>query len=383
MTRLRVMHVLYSLGTGGTEMVLRKLVSGLNPEKFESIVVSIVPLDGTERIPGVRSMSLQRDRRPGFLVPQLVQLFRRETPDVVHSRNWGAIEAVIAARLARVPRCVHSEHGRDINTMNGDPWRRRLFRRLCYAMADEVFAVSNELRDHYAQQTGMSAERIRVIPNGVDSCHFRPKPKPSSLRAQLGIPEGVLLLGTVGRLDPVKDHTTLLTAAETLLRDGIELRVVLVGKGPEHNRLRERIAGNKLLQYRVIFAGEVSHPEDWLAALDIYVLPSRSEGMSNSLLEAMASGLPCVATRVGSNSDLVEEGRSGFLVEAGDAASMARRLEQLAASPTLRQEFGEQARRRAKTEFSLRSMIDNYARLYAVRAPAPTTGQAVLGGAKG
>jgi len=383
MKRLRVMHVVYCMGTGGTEMALRKLVTGLDPQRFENIICTVAPLTNVERVPGVRFVSLDRSGRPGFLVPQLTKLFLRERPDVVHSRSWGAIEAVPAAKLARVPRVIHSEHGRDINTMHGDPWRRRVLRRFCYAIADNVFAVSNELRDHYAQQLKISASRIEVIPNGVDATRFRPAPSDTRLRMLLGLSDDVIVLGTVGRLDPVKDHRTLLHAAETLAQAGTPVQVVMVGEGPEAKRLQAVVNDSPWLRDRVTFAGESASPENWLNSFDIYVLPSLSEGMSNSLLEAMSTGLPCVATRVGSNADLVEDGRSGFLVPAGDAAALACSLAKLAASKKLRLQFGEHARNKADAQFSLRSMIENYTRLYAVNKKEAGTAQVVLGGVKG
>lgn len=383
MKRLRVLHVVYCMGTGGTEMALRKLVTGLDPQRFENIICTVAPLTGVELIPGVKFVSLERGPRPGFLVPQLVRLFLRERPDIVHSRSWGAIESILAAKLARVPRVIHSEHGRDINTMHGDPWRRRVFRRFSYALADEVFAVSNELREHYARQLGIPAGRIRVIPNGVDSTRFQPSPARARMRSLLDLTDDMIVLGTVGRLDPVKDHGTLLSAAEQLVNSGVPVHVALVGDGPERKRLQERVSAGPLLRDRVTFAGESASPENWLNSFDIYVLPSLSEGMSNSLLEAMSTGLPCVATRVGANPDLVEEGKSGFLVDAGDASAMAERLAQLATNTELRQQFGEQARHKAEAQFSLHSMVENYTRLYTVNAAEKSTVHAVLGGVKG
>jgi sugar transferase (PEP-CTERM/EpsH1 system associated) len=383
MKRLHVMHVVYCMDTGGTEMTLRKLVAGLDQQRFENTICTIASPARLEHIPGVRSISLRRGSGSKFLVPQFVRLFRHERPDVVHSRNWGAIEAVVAAKLVRVPRVIHSEHGRDINTMHGDPWRRRMLRRLCYRLADQVFTVSNELREHYAKQLLIPVERMHVIPNGVDSNRFRPSPARARMRSHLALADDLVVLGTVGRLDPVKGYATLLNAAEQLLQAGVNLKVVIVGDGPEREQLQERASGSHVLRDCVIFVGKVANPEDWLNAFDIYVLPSLSEGMSNSLLEAMSTGLPCVVTRVGSNPDLVEEGKSGFLVNAGDASAIAERIQRLEADPKLRQKFGEAARHRADLLFSLRSMVENYSRLYAVNAQEQSASHVAFSEVKG
>src|SRR5262249_6178418 len=188
----------------GPELALRKIVAGLDAERFEHIICTVAPVPANELTTDVRFVSLERNgKKTGLLVNDLTRLFLREKPDIIHSRNWGAIEAVLAGRLARVPRVIHSEHGRDINTMNGDPLRRRVFRRFCYALSNEVFAVSRELREHYARQVGLSPNKISVIPNGVDLNRFRPDPSTRSrLRAELGAAEQEIVLGTVGRLDP-------------------------------------------------------------------------------------------------------------------------------------------------------------------------------------
>jgi len=383
MKRLRIIHVLHRMGAGGTELALRRVVAGLDPERFENIICTVAPFAPlTEDVPtvGARFVSLQRSgRKTGSLVADLARLFRRERPDIVHSRNWGAIEAVVAAKLAGVPRIIHSEHGRDIHTMNGDPWRRRAFRRFCYALADQVFAVSRELGEHYAAQVGLPASRLGLLPNGVDTGKFRPDAEARlRMRQQMGVGSDEIVAGTVGRLDPVKDHATLLSVAEQLAAQ-TRLRFVIVGGGPEHERLSTRIAASPSLRKRVHLAGETTRPEDWLNAFDIFVLPSLSEGMSNTVLEAMAAALPCVVTSVGANPDLVDDGDSGFLVEARDSGAMADRVLKLATDPQLRSTFGKRGRLKVETQFSLARMLENYARLYTISPVQQRDERAALG----
>jgi glycosyltransferase involved in cell wall biosynthesis len=275
---------------------------------------------------------------------------------------------------------IHSEHGRDINTMNGDPLRRRVFRRFCYSLCDEVFAVSRELREHYAKQVRFAPSKINVIPNGVDLDRFRPDPATRArLRAGIGASEQEIILGTVGRLDPVKDHATLLAAAEQVIGAGMPVRVVIVGDGPNKEQLQAAIDKSSSLQGRITLAGESSKPEDWLNSFDVFVLPSLSEGMSNTVLEAMATELPCVVTAVGANPDLVESDKTGFLVEPRDFRSLAARMLQLAADRDLCSAFGRSARQRVERDFSLQRMLENYSRLYTVR----TTQKSLAGTAMG
>lgn len=200
MRRARIMHVLHRMGAGGTELALRRVVAGLDPERFEHIICTVAPVPEKEFTGDVRLVSLQRTGiKTGSLVADLSRLFRSERPDIVHSRNWGAIEAVVAGKLARVPRVIHSEHGRDIHTMHGDPWRRRVFRRFCYSLADEVFAVSRELQEHYAKQVGISPARLNVIPNGSMSIAFVPmQRRATACASRLAPPAAKLSLAQSG-----------------------------------------------------------------------------------------------------------------------------------------------------------------------------------------
>ncbi len=369
MRRVRIIHVLHRMGAGGTELALRRVIAGLDPERFEHMICTVAPLPEKELTGDAHFVSLQRSaRKTGSLVADLSRFFLRVKPDIVHSRNWGAIEAVLAGKLTRVPRVIHSEHGRDIHTMNGDPWRRRVFRRICYSLANEVFAVSRELREHYARQLGLAPARIDVIPNGVDAGRFRPDASTRRrLRLQIGAADQEIILGTVGRLDPVKDHATLLLAAEQVIAAGAPLRVVIVGDGPGKEQLQATIETSSSLRGRVVLAGESSKPEDWLNSFDVFALPSLSEGMSNTILEAMATELPSVVTSVGANPDLVEESKTGFLIRPRDVRGLADRILQLAGDRELRRKLGQRARQKVESEFSLQRMLENYSRLYTIR----------------
>lgn len=378
--RVRILHVFYRMSTGGTELALKNVAAGLDPERFEHIICTIAPMAPTEDVSGIRYVSLHRTGlKTGFLLPQLLQLFRRERPDVVHSRNWGAIEAVPAAKLAGIRRVIHSEHGRDIHTMHGDPLRRRLFRRMCYSMANEIVAVSPELAQHYAAQLGIRGERFKVIPNGVNTTKFCPQDEARfRFRQRLGISGQTVVLGTLARLDPVKDHQTLLRASARAIQAGAPLHVVIVGDGPEKRRLIELTGSIPALQGHVSFVAETRQPEDCLNGFDVFALTSLSEGMSNTLLEAMATALPCIATRVGSNPDLVQEDETGFLSAAGDVEKIAQHIGGLAADAQLRREMGLRGRSRVESEFNLRKMVESYSRLYAMETGSRPIARAVL-----
>jgi sugar transferase (PEP-CTERM/EpsH1 system associated) len=363
MKPIRIMHVVRTLATGGMETVVRRLVSRLDPDRFQQSVCTLVAADAAQP---PHTICLERSPdEAAFLVPQLMRVFRRERPDIVHSRNWATIEAPVAARLARIRGIVHSEHGRDLNTIGPQPWRRRLLRKISYSCADRLFAVSQELKDYYCAQLSMKASAFSVIHNGVDVEHFRPDPQTrSAMRAKLGVTPGTLVVGSVGRLDPIKDHVSLLRAADAAVSNAVDLRLVIVGNGPQRPILEKELAQRPVLARRTVLAGEVSNVTDWLNSFDIFALPSLSEGMSNTLLEAMASGVAPIATAVGGNCEVIENGRSGMLVPAGDVNSLCHALLQLSAAKEKRGELGGNARQHVISNFSIDRMLKRYEEMY-------------------
>ncbi len=286
-------------------------------------------------------------------------------PAIVHSCDWGGIEAVVAARIARVPVAIHSEHGYNLEMLSGLPFRRRLLRHIVFRCADAVLVVSDELRNYHAAQAWWSPEAINVLYNGVDGQEFSPQPQARDpVRLRLGIPKVAFVIGSVGRMVPLKDFTTLLKAAEVLAPETPNLHLVLVGSGPELSRLQDYAANSRQLTGRVVFPGAVDHVADLLNAMDIFVLPSLMEGMSIALLEALAVGLPAVATRVGGNPEVVAEGECGYLFAPQDVAGLVSQLRTLLRDSRLRTDFGRAARERALQHFSLERMLRRYRDLY-------------------
>jgi sugar transferase (PEP-CTERM/EpsH1 system associated) len=367
--KLRVLHVFNYLGLGGTELTAMRVVTNLGDELFESHLCGLRGFDSgvvASRYPGANVVVPERQGHGLRLqLFNLMKLIKSYQPQIVHSRNWGAIEAVPAARLSGVPVVIHSEHGYELDILRGLPARRRAFRRAVYGMADAVFTVTDELRVYHARQAWISPDRISVIANGIDLEVFAPRPEGRPILCQkLGIPEGRFVFGSVGRVVLIKDHAALLRAAEVLHQRGIDVHVLLAGSGPELIRHQKYVKNSDALSGRVSFIGAADNVAEVLNAMDVFVLPSISEGMSNTLLEAMACGLPVIATRVGGNPEVVEEDRSGWLFTPGDVVGLAERLERLANGGELRQAMGKAARARIVSKFSMERMVSDYRRLY-------------------
>lgn len=363
---IRIMHVVDTLETGGLERGVVNLIQRMDPERFSHTVCAIRNLGPlAAELPAARvNVVCLNKTAPGYtcLVPALYRQIEAVRPQVVHSRNWGTIETVLAGRWSRSRGLVHSEHGMESAGGGNEPVHKRSLRRFAFELVDRVFSVSYQLRDLYAGRTGFPSRRISVIHNGVDTVRFRPRPEiRSGIRRQFQIGEDEFCIGAVGRLEPVKSHVTLLQAAACLPAG--KWRVILAGEGSEMASLRRLVAGTPGLADRVTFTGEITQIPDFLNALDAYVLPSLSEGFSNSLLEAMATGLPVIATATGGNPEVVVPGECGLLFPVGDWRALAASLLSLKDTPSIRMRLGEGAVVRMK-DFSMHTMVKKYEDLY-------------------
>jgi sugar transferase (PEP-CTERM/EpsH1 system associated) len=328
-----------------------------------------------ERLPAtVEVIALAKRDGPALLMPfRLARLFTGLRPDVIHSRNWAAFDAIAAARLARVRHVVHGEHGREAMDPRGENRRRNRLRRLLHPMVNRFVAVTEDLGRWLVQTVGVPARKVTVIPNGVDTARFAGEGRLAARRS-LALADDAFVVGSVGRLDPVKDYASLLRAFAILVRQQPASRLVLAGDGPERGRIEAHLAEASLGD-RVLLLGERHDIPLVLAALDVFVLPSIAEGMSNVILEAMASGVPVVATSVGGNPELVDDGATGRLVPPRAPEALAQALAGYAADPHLARLHGKAGRERAVNRFSLERMVEAYQGLYegllATGAPDP------------
>ena len=366
---IRIMHVVDNLGRGGMQNGLVNLIARLDPERFEHSVCTMRRLEHNEahRFPDYRVQVTCVDEGKGsrIQIASLARKIREAKPDIVHSRNWSAVEAVLAGYWAGSCKLVHSEHGFDSNTNNREPWRRRSFRRLAFELAHRVFCVSFQLRDLHAKRTGFAARRMDVIHNGVDTRIFRPDAaERDRVRRELGIPANEFCIGSVGNLTPVKDYPTLLAALLELARVRQDWRMLVVGEGAELPRLEAFVREHAQLQQRVSFLGLSNRVPALLNAMDVYVVSSVIEGICNSLLEAMATGLPVMATATGGNPEVAADGDSGLLFPVGDSKKLATHLLTVMSQRDLRQELGQRAISRAAEQFSIDSMVRRYEQLY-------------------
>lgn len=360
--RIHIQHVLLSLQPGGLENGVVNIVNGLDPSRFRSSLCCLQGAGGfvsRVRAPDVSIHEMGLGRGNDYRLPwRLARLFRRTRPDIVHTRNPEAFfYGFLGAKLAGVRALIHSEHGRTFPDKRHRLWVQQLFSRYTTA----VFAVSEQLKRDLVREVGLSASRIEVLYNGVDFSRCASIDR-ESVRRHLNVGAGDIVIGSVGRLVPVKNYPLLLRAIRGLAANAVII-VVLVGDGPERTALMT-MAQELGLGERVCFLGHRDDVFELLAAMDVFVLPSVSEGMSNTLLEAMAAGVPVIASDVGGNPEIVRDGLDGLLFPTADEAALRERLQRVCTDPSLRACLGKAARERVLEGFSIKAMIDRYEQLY-------------------
>lgn len=364
-----IVHVLDEFGVGGMETVALTVIARTG-DRYAHRILCLrgrgARADRAEAL-GVPVEAL--GKRPGKDVAAYLRLTRRLRalrPAIVHTYNIGALDVAFWARLAGVRRIVHAEHGRDVSDPQGANPRYRWMRRILAPAISRFVPVSADLERWLVDEVRVGRARTRLIYNGIDTARYAPADAESGIdRAALDLVACDVLFGTVGRLDPVKGFDTLIDAfAEACAAEGDRLLgLVIVGDGPARAALEARVAEHGLTD-RVRLPGSRDDVEAVLRALDIYVCSSVAEGVALTILEAMASGLPVVATAVGGNPELVAPERTGVLVPSGDASALADALLSLAAAPETRRAYGEAGRARVCEAFSVAAMTDEYIRLY-------------------
>jgi sugar transferase (PEP-CTERM/EpsH1 system associated) len=364
-----IVHVVYSFGVGGLENGLVNLLNRMPAQRWRHAVLSLTRISGrfAERVQRSDVQFIELDKRPGHLVrdyPRLYRLFRQLRPEVVHTRNLAALEAVVPAWAAGVPVRIHGEHGWNRADPDGQRRRYRYVRGLYRPFVSRYVALSLHLEEYLERQVGVPPRRVSQIYNGVDTERFRPA---AAREPIAGCPFGSreeFLVGWVGRMDPVKDLPNLLQGfARAAQRAASPLRLVLVGDGPMRQAV-ERLAEQHGVRERVWLAGERSDVAEIMRGLDCFVLPSLGEGISNTILEAMATRLAIVATRVGGNAELIESDMTGLLVPPGDSDALAGALLRYSSDGAMARRHAKAARRVVQTRFSLARMVTDYCSLY-------------------
>ena len=362
---IRVAYIIQNLNYGGMERVLHDLARQLTKRGFEIHIVVLEYLgrfaEGLEdvvtfhQLPAMGRLSL-------FHPVQLTDLLRRIEPDIVHSHSGVWLKAARAARLAGVPVTVHTEHGRP----DPIPVTDRLIDNQASRWTDVVIAVSEPLAGVLRRQVMHEPWRVRVVVNGVDVEQFRRTSDQAGLREELGIPSDAFVIGSIGRLEPVKNYGLALRAFARLRErpeGGPRTMLVFVGDGSERAIL-EAFAAERIHDDRVRFLGWRADADRFYGIFDLFTLTSRSEGTSISLLEAMSSGVCPVVTDVGGNRAVLGAELASLLVPDNDEIALATAWRHHIEDSALRETMGNRSRLRVEQAFSLERMIEQHVDLY-------------------
>ncbi len=361
---VRIIHVMNALAVAGMEVGVVKLVNRQDPKRFSPMICALtLAMDDARALVDPRVPVFVLGKKRGIdlaLIAKLTQLFRRERPHIVHSHNWATIlYAVIAARLAGVPVLIHGEHGYDDRQTIT---RRLTAKRFLARQVTRLTTVSSDLERILIERWNVPPERVTRIPNGIELERFPANADAEGLRRELGLTRENRVIMSVGRFVPVKDFPTLIRAFARIHARRPETRLLLVGMGD--SALVERLAESLGARQALLLPGPRGDVPALLGLCDVYVNSSSFEGMSNTILEAMAASRPVVATSVGGNPELVREGETGFLVPPGDDAVLARRLESLLEDDATRAGMGAAARKIIERDHPISRAVEAYNNMY-------------------
>jgi len=367
-----VLHVMYRFDTGGLENGIVNLINHMPADAYRHAVLALTEVtDFSRRIRRSDVDFISLSKPPGHGVWQyrkLFKLFRQLRPAVIHSRNLAALEVQFPAWAAGVPVRIHGEHGWDVGDVDGSNVTYQRIRRVYKPFVHHYLALSRDSNKYLVDKVKISPEKITQAYNGVDTkCFYPARDGPQPILGCPFDPTQHWLIGTVGRMQTVKNQVMLAHAFVRTLALAPELqnriRLVMVGEGPLR-RCSLSVLEAAGVAHLAWFSGERNDVASIMRGLHAFALPSLAEGISNTILEAMASGLPVVATSVGGNADLVMHGKTGYLLPSADPQVMASSIIALASDTKHACGLGQAGRRRVQTTFSMEAMVSTYQCVY-------------------
>ncbi|MBN2569755.1 MAG: glycosyltransferase [Deltaproteobacteria bacterium] len=352
----RIIYVIGQLGFGGAERQLLELVQRLDRAKYEPTVVCLSEGAGmqSEYEKVCEVIIVKKGMRYDITrLPRLIRIFRRIKPCIVHGYlSTGVLWGTLAAKIAGVPFIVGGWRLADPN----DAIRYRVINKFAGVFNHLMISNTVLMRDILVQRDGLHSGMIQVIPNGVSLDRFEDLPSTDEVRARLGLSKTAMVIGSVARFFPQKDHRTLIKAVSELCSRGIDVECLLAGDGVMKNDV-EKLSHELGISRKVHLLGTCTDVPDVLKAMDVFVLSSRWEGMPNVILEAMACSKPVVATRVGGSPEVVVDGETGLLVTPGDPVVLADAVGKILSDEELRDRMGRSGRRRIEEVFTVDKMV--------------------------
>lgn len=355
-----VAHIVFRFDYGGLENGVVNIINGMEAGTVRHAVIALTEAsDFARRLRddvSVHAIGKKPGKDLGAYL-RLYKLLRQLKPDIVHTRNMGTMDCAVIAFLARVPVRIHGEHGWDVFDPDGTNRKYRLMRRLLLRFVNRIVTVSEDLQRWLVSVVGIPRSKVVHICNGVDAQRFHPHDEPSDDAT------GEIIVGSVTRFSEIKDPLNLVEAFIQSGGCGGMARLVMIGDGELYERARQLI-GNADMSGVAWLPGSRDDIAEQLRCMDVFVLGSLREGISNTILEAMASCLPVIASDTGGNPELIEDGVNGTLVPPGDREALRKAMCDYVRDADRRARHGQASRDRVVSRFSLDTMVENYRLLY-------------------
>ncbi len=365
MKKIKVLHVTFDMAIGGTEQVIRQIVENTDTERFEP---SILCIDG--KIGELGELLIQKGvkikhlkRTPGFdtsLIKNIRLLISEDKIDILHCHQYTPYVYGVLASIITRTKVVFTEHGRFYPDVR--KWKRAIANPLLSTITHSVTAISKATAKALVDFENIPQRKIQVIYNGIKDV-AKIEHDNSAVYGEFGIPLNHKVIGTISRLDPIKNQEMMLKAFSSCLEREPETTFLFVGDGPCRKDLEE-LAQNLGIAEKVVFAGFKVNPQRYLQAMDVFLLGSLSEGTSMTLLEAMAFSKASVVTDVGGNPELITNNIEGLITKNDDQDAFSNAVIRILADPALQSKLGKSARTRYENTFTVSNMINAYQKLY-------------------
>lgn len=365
---LKIVHVIFTLNPGGLENGVVNIANQIDPKKFSTSIICLDDSGGFAKRLAPDVVVVALERKEGFRLSTAFHLGRalkNHRADLIHTHNLGPLLYSVLAKamlLTRAP-IIHGEHG----TLHGDQlsfWKIGL-RKVCFLLCHRIHTVSESLRQHLIA-LHLPSRKLCAIPNGVDCEKFYPPKCRNEVKRNKGFSEDSFIIGIVGRFIPSKKHLLLLEALDLLSRapEWKQVNLLILGdKGEAKQQILEAIEKHPAKD-RIHWKGHVEDPFEWYQIMDLLACPSSEEGLSNALLESMASGVPCLAHPACGANEVITSGKDGILKDISDPEIFAKTLEAILSDVKALTTMGENARETIVTRHSISSMISKYEELY-------------------